>query len=162
MTSEARQRELIRTLVERGVDLILVGGHAVAAHGYERGTRGVDLVYDLSAANCARFADALNEIGASVVAADLPTRGESLSGEWLAEGGHFRFATDLGPIDALPRIGGKTFEELRERAVVAELADGTKVPVCSYEDLVAFKEGAGRPQDQVDLRALRELREDDP
>ena len=36
--------EILRALVEREVEFLVIGGLAVAAHGYERATKGVDIV----------------------------------------------------------------------------------------------------------------------
>jgi hypothetical protein len=41
-----------------------------------------------------------------------------------------------------------------------QLSEGASVLVCSYDDLVELKEAAGRPQDMLDLEALREIREE--
>src|SRR5260370_29762873 len=43
--SVTRFGEMLRTLAEAGVDFILVGGLAAAAHGSPRSTQDVDVVY---------------------------------------------------------------------------------------------------------------------
>ena len=43
------------------------------------------------------------------------------------------------------------------RATVVDI-DGAAVPVPALEDLIAMKQAAGRPQDLVDIEALRESR----
>jgi hypothetical protein len=162
LTSEAPQLALLRLLTEHEVAFVLVGGHAVAAHGYERATRDIDLVYATTAENGTRLAAALAAAGASVALADTPEPPGGITGEWLAEGGHFRFATQLAPLDALSALGGRGYDDLASRALIADLGEGLGVQVCSYEDLVSFKEQAGRPQDRVDLEHLRELRDEPP
>jgi len=49
--------------------------------------------------------------------------------------------------------GVPTFEELRPRAAEAEVL-GSKVWVCSREDLRAMKRAAGRTRDLADLEDL--------
>jgi hypothetical protein len=79
---------------------------------------------------------------------------------WLTGGSHFVFATENGQLDALTRSRVGSYEDLATRSESAELSDGTKVEVVAYEDLVRAKRAAGRPQDLVDIEALRELRDE--
>lgn len=151
------QRRLLVSLAEAGVDFVLVGGHAVAAHGYERATRDVDVVYSTAADSCERMAALLAELGAVVEFADTPAPGEGIEASWLAEGGHFRISTDAGPLDALSAVAGLDHAALARRAVTVELS-GATIPICSYEDLVAMKRNGGRPRDEEDLRELEEVR----
>lgn len=160
MTASAPQLRLLQILTQHRVEFVLVGGHAVAAHGHERATRDVDIVFATSAENGQRFAAALAEAGALVSLADVPEPRGGITGEWLAAGGHFRFTTELGPLDALSEMSGRAYADLAPGAVAADLGDGTIVRVCSYEDLVALKQQAARPQDLLDLERLEEVRGD--
>jgi hypothetical protein len=90
--------------------------------------------------------------------ADLPAPGGEITAEWLAGGGHFVFRTAHGLLDALSWIAGFDHGALESRALSVELSDGTPLKVCSYEDLVAMKQLAGRPRDREDLRELEALR----
>lgn len=51
--------ELIRTLSLSGVDFIIVGGVAAAAHGSPRATQDIDVVYSRAPDNLSRIAEAL-------------------------------------------------------------------------------------------------------
>lgn len=154
------QRALLVALVQEGVRFVVIGGHAVAAHGYERATRDVDIVFATDSENCARFATLLNRLDATVRVADLPAPGGQITAEWLAGGGHFLFATTHGLLDALSWIAGFDHATLESRALLVELADGTSLKVCDYDDLVAMKRLADRPRDQEDLRELEALRDE--
>ena len=154
------QRALLVSLVSANVRFVLIGGYAVAAHGYERATRDVDVVFATDLENCARFASVLGELDARVRVADLPAPGGQITTEWLAGGGHFVFATTHGLLDALSWIAGFDYTTLKSRALTVALADGTELPVCSYEDLVAMKRLANRPRDLEDLRELEAFRDD--
>lgn len=155
--SGGAQRSLLRGLARAGVDFVVIGGHAVSAHGFERATRDVDVVYSLEAASCGRLAGLLAELGAEVVVADQPAPGGKITGTWLAGGGHFRFATELGPLDALSQVSGYDYGRLQAEAVRAAL-DDFELQICGYEALVAMKRATGRPQDTEDLRRLDEAR----
>jgi predicted nucleotidyltransferase len=152
------QRALLAALVNAGVEFVVIGGHAVSAHGYERATRDVDIVFSTDPASCERFVEVLDALGASIQIADIPPPGGRPTAEWLAEGGHFVFDTEHGPLDALSWIAGFDFNSLSPRAETAELADGRRIRVCAYEDLVRMKEVGGRPRDREDLRELARVR----
>lgn len=64
-------------------------------------------------------------------------------------------------LDALSWITGLDYAALDSRALTAELADGTRLQICSYDDLVALKRAADRPRVREDLRELAALREAD-
>jgi hypothetical protein len=152
------QRALLVALVDADVRFVVIGGHAVAAHGYERATRDLDIVFATDHENCVRFADLLGRVDADVRMADFPVPGGQVTPEWLASGGHFVFATAHGPLDALTWIAGLDYAKLDSRALTVALADGTELRVCGYDDLVAMKRLADRPRDREDLRELEELR----
>lgn len=158
--SLSARRGLLRHLAEHEVRFVLIGGMAVVAHGFSRTTKDVDIVYDASTENCSRFAAALSELRAEVLAADTLPPGGEITGEWLAEGGQFVFATEQGQLDALSRVSVGTYEDLARSAVFTTLRDGSEVAVISYEDLVRSKQAAGRDQDLLDLEALRAIRAD--
>ncbi len=153
------QRALLVSLVEANVRFVVIGGHAVAAHGYERATRDVDIVFSTDRENCERFSALLHRLAATVRVADVPAPSGRITAEWLATGGHFVFATAHGLLDALSWIAGLDHTTLESRALTAELADGTELRVCSYDDLVAMKRLADRPRDREDLRELEALRD---
>jgi hypothetical protein len=153
------QRALLVALAGAGVRFVVIGGHAVAAHGYERATRDVDIVFSPDAASCERLAQLLVGLDAKVRIADLPAPGGAITGGWLAGGGHFVFSTVHGLLDALTWIAGLDYAALESRALTAELADGTQIAVCGYDDLVMMKRIADRPRDREDLRELALLRD---
>lgn len=77
---------LLRSLDERGVDYhyLLIGGYALAAHGYQRATIDIDLLVPGNAASGQRIKDAL------MVLPDQAAR--DLEPEWFADGEDIRVA----------------------------------------------------------------------
>jgi hypothetical protein len=140
----AGQRELLVALVRANVHFVVIGGYAVAAHGYERATRDVEIVFATDLENCERFASLLRRLDAHVRVADLPAPDGQITGEWLA----------------LSWIAGLDHSTLDSRALTVELADGTELRVCSYEDLVSMKRVADRPRDREDLHELEAIRDE--
>ena len=157
----AQQRQLLAALAKAAVDFVIVGGHAVAAHGFERGTGDVDIVFSTDLASCEKFAATLRELGASITIADIPPSQGQITAEWLSQGGHFVFATNRGSLDALSWIAGFDYDALSSRSETAELADGLRLRVCSYEDLAQMKRIANRPRDKDDLAELEAIRKRD-
>ena len=69
--------ELLRLLEEHGVDYMIVGGYAVAYHGYPRFTKDIDVFFDATNDNVGRLRQALIAFG--FPEQDLPPR--SLHGQ---------------------------------------------------------------------------------
>lgn len=62
--SEFDLRSLLAVLNDHDVSFVVIGGVAVGAHGYVRGTEDLDLVPDPDPANLERLTAALEELGA--------------------------------------------------------------------------------------------------
>jgi hypothetical protein len=152
---------LLRYLHEHGVEHIVIGGFAVAAHGFVRTTKDLDIVPNPAHENLERLATALadaNATGAEVSdfdQAELPMSATRV--EDLAQGGNFRLATDLGDLDIMQWVSGieadDLYAELDQAAVTGNVED-VPVRVCGLDHLRAMKRAAGRPQDVEDLRHL--------
>lgn len=153
--------ELIAALTDGGVDHVLIGGLAVAAHGFPRATKDVDIVPAPDEANLARLASVLRELEArnhgtgDFDPAEFPF--DPLDPDDLRAGGNFVLATRLGRLDVMQWVpgipGDLAFEHLTSNAVETSLG-GRPVRVCSREDLIAMKRAAGRRQDLLDLEQL--------
>ena len=152
---------LLRFLHEQGVAHILIGGVAVAAHGYPRSSNDLDLVPAPDSANLGRLARALALLHARPAELDDFSAGEvpadATSADDLARGGNFRLETDLGPLDVMQWISGidadDLYAELDRDALAFSLGD---VPVryCGLDHLRTMKQAAGRPRDLDDLEHL--------
>jgi len=85
--------QLLAHLLDAGVDFIVIGAFAVAAHGAPRATTDLDITPEPSADNLQRLMRGLDAIDARMLPLDIPEHGEILSVESLAEGGSFQFST---------------------------------------------------------------------
>lgn len=149
----ARLWELLRRLDDAGVRYVLVGGLAVNAWGYIRGTRDVDLVPDPSSENLAKLARLLLELDGQVKVGDGFLGGEAIS-TFLRVGDRTLVVTELGEVDilqGLPQV--PSFAALETSATEVDL-DGMTVRVCSLEHLMEMKRASDRPRDREDLEAL--------
>jgi predicted nucleotidyltransferase len=146
--------ELLRRLAAADVDFVVVGGLALNAWGVIRGTKDVDVVVAPAIENLKRVATVAVDANGRV------QQGEALLGSSfsiaaaLADGEQVAIETDLGRLDVVQGLDGVPgFEELRSRATEAEIL-GSRVLVCSLEDLKAMKRAAGRTRDLADLEDL--------
>jgi hypothetical protein len=147
-------RALLAYLNEHGVDFVVIGGVAVGAHGYVRGTEDLDLVPDPDPSNLERLVEALGKLGAT-----LPTVGDRLfepgkDARIVRQGGNVTADTKFGGLDVVQRaIGVPGYSELAGAAVESDLL-GVPVRVCSLTQLRAMKKAQGRAQDIADLENL--------
>jgi predicted nucleotidyltransferase len=153
-SSPLRLRELLARLVEADVRFVLVGGLAVNAWGYLRGTRDVDFVPDPSPENLSKLDRLLREMGGKVDVGGRLLDASSIS-TFLRTGDRTLVTTEFGQVDVLqglPQV--PSFATLDEKATEIDL-DGVAVRVCSLEHLIEMKRSSKRARDRDDLEALK-------
>jgi hypothetical protein len=127
------------------VRYLIVGGYAVAYHGYPRATGDLDLWIAIDSDNAERMVTALREF-----CFDLPELSTDL---FLSPGRIIRMGEPPFRIEVLTSVSGVEFEECyRER--VAETFGSVEVSIISLKHLKANKRAAGRHQDLSDLEHL--------
>ena len=139
--------DILSAFSDGGVEYLLVGAYALAAHGLVRGTGDIDLWVRPTDENADRVHRALVVFGAP---------SEQFEAEdFMRPDSVVQLGVPPLRIDILTTISGVEFSEAWERRTTAEL-DGIEVPVLSREHLVANKRAANRPKDRLDLRWLEE------
>lgn len=135
----------LRLLNAHQVEHLVVGGYAVAHHGYPRTTQDLDVWVAASTANGERVVAALREFGfgETELTPELFGRDEQI----------VRIGVPPMRLELFTSITGVDFAHCRERAVLIDV-DGTQVPVIGLDDLKAAKRAAGRPRDLDDLEHL--------
>jgi predicted nucleotidyltransferase len=152
-SSPLRLRELLQRLTEEDVRFVLVGGLAVNAWGYLRGTKDVDLVPDPDPENLAKLDAFLRALGGQVEVGDRLLGPDAIT-TFLRAGDRTLVTTELGQVDVLqglPQV--PSYEALEQQAREVDL-DGLVVRVCSLEHLLQMKRASDRPRDHDDLEAL--------
>ena len=139
--------EFLSALISRRVKFVLVGGHAVAAHGEPRLTEDLDVFVEPSEENGERIRAALVDFGfgdAAPLATELATPGKV----WM-------LGRKPQRIDILTQISGVTFQEAWEGR--AELTFAVKpLFVIGREELIRNKRASGREKDLRDVALLEE------
>ena len=155
---------LIKMLADGDVDFVLVGGLAVALHGYPRLTMDVDVVLAMDDKNLRRFINATTAAGLQPtipVPIDALAQPELIE-QWHREKGMLAFSlrspeAQATVIDVLVRPV-VPYAVLRDAAVLID-AGPYRIPVASIDHLIAMKTGTGRGKDAIDIEALTKLRD---
>ncbi len=141
---------LLGSLNEHGVDYVLIGGYALYALGYQRGTVDIDLVLSPTREQGERTKKAL------LVLPDGVAR--ELDPDWFVDAETIRVA-DAFVVDLMFNACGETYESLKPYAVTIDF-EGIPVRTLNIEGLLKTKQTT-REKDKLDRdvleRALREL-----
>lgn len=138
-------REFIGLLNSTKVDYLIVGGHAVAFHGYPRFTGDIDFWVRRSIENAERLDRVLRDFGFSNVGIK--------AADFLEPEAVIQLGRPPNRIDILTSIDGNVFEEAWESRIVADF-DGLSVAFIGKKDLIKNKKATGRPQDLADIQKL--------
>lgn len=149
---------MLAELRRHDVEFVLIGGFALAPHGYVRATTDLDLVPNPSAENLRRLAAALQALDAHVDLRDLAADelGIEPDADGLAAGGNWGLDTRFGRLDVMQDVPGlRDYATLRAGAV-----DVSGVLYAGYDELISMKAAAGREEDLRDIGALEAARRD--
>lgn len=148
---------ILASLEAARVRCVLIGGFAMIAHGSTYVTQDIDFAYDRAETNLSGLVAAFSPLHPRLrgVPEDVPFVFDART---LKNAFNLTLETDLGAIDLLGIVAGiSSFEALWERAIPMQFY-GISVKVASLDDLIAMKEAANRPKDQLHLKELRALR----
>ena len=141
---------LLQAFNAHGVDYLLIGGYALYALGYQRGTIDIDVVLrpTLEQGELVRNALLL-----------LPDKVAELSPQWFTEGETIRVA-DAFVVDLMFNACGETYESLQPHAVTIDF-EGVAIRTVDLEGLLKTKQSS-RDKDKLDRiileRALAEFK----
>lgn len=154
---------IFRALNEAEVRYIVVGGIAVAAHGYGRNTKDLDIVVNLVPKHVEGAFEALATIG---YFPRVPIDARQFSDpvrrrNWRDEKGMLvlNMHSDLHRETPVDIFIEEPFDFAREYdlAKIQEPAPGVKVPIVALDTLLDLKTKAGRPRDIADVAELRQI-----
>jgi hypothetical protein len=134
-------REFIALLLSRSVDFVVIGGHAVAFHGYPRLTDDLDILVRPTPENAQRLIEALRTFGFGDIGLSAD--------DFLAADTVIQLGRAPNRIDLLTEIYGVTVDEIWQTKVPA-LLDGLPVTMIGRDALIRNKRATARPQDLVD------------
>lgn len=141
-------RTLVGYLDDAAVDYVLVGGYAIAAHGFNRFSEDIDILVDPSPANSRRWIAALSRLPDGA-AAELASDPDVFARDKL----YAIRINDEFTIDVMPSIAGLSWTDMQPHVVTLDVGS-VKVRVLDLEGLLKTKQGS-RPKDQMDAAVLR-------
>jgi hypothetical protein len=149
-------QQLLGALDQAHVEFVIIGGFALAPHGYVRATKDMDIVPEPSPANLARLASALRSLEAHVDLGDIDADelGLKPDEQGLNAGDNWALQTRFGRLDVMQDVPGlRDYQRLRAGAVEVSGAF-----YAGYEDLISMKAASGREEDLRDIGALERAR----
>ena len=138
-------KELLELFAAHDVKFMVIGGHALGAHGLPRATEDFDIWVWPNPKNADRIITCLAAFGFEHSGLN--------SEDFTQPDTVVQLGFAPARIDLMTSISGVEFEDAWDRRIIATL-DGVEFPVIGKSDLVANKWALGRPQDLVDLMKL--------
>ena len=139
-------REFIQLLNDHNVLYLVVGGYAVAFHGYPRYTKDIDLWIWLNKSNAEKMLQVLKDFGFGAL--DL-TIDDFLDPEQVVQLGY-----PPNRIDILTDLKGLDFEECYPSKVEVTV-ENIIINFIDLENLKKNKKATGKYQDLADLENLK-------
>ena len=138
-------RDFIALLNAGRVRYLIIGGYAVAYHGYPRTTGDLDVFVELSQANARALLEVFTKFGFSA---------DRLSPEFFMDRGQVvRLGREPMKLEILNDISGVSFSECYRRRVRARM-EGLAINFIDLPELIANKRASGRAKDLADLENL--------
>ncbi len=142
--------DIVEELDREGCDFVIVGAHALAAHGLARVTGDIDVFVRPSAQNAERVVRALVRFGAPVSAHGVTAL------DFETPGTVYQIGLPPRRIDILTDISGVSYDEALVDHVVGHL--GPRAVRCiGLDAMIRNKRACGRPKDLGDVAALEEI-----
>jgi hypothetical protein len=147
MNTQQDFEELLRLLEETKVEYLIVGGYAVAFHGFPRFTKDIDIYYNISSQNIQKLQKALLKFGFS--SEDVPLD------LFYTKGNIITFGVEPVRVDIINDISGVEFSDAWENKIRGRYGD-VEVSFISKIDLIKNKQSTLRLQDKADVEKLLE------
>jgi hypothetical protein len=127
------------------VEYLVVGGYAVAIHGYPRYTKDLDVSIRISAENAEAMLTVIKEFGFASLNLTIE--------DFKRKEGFIQLRYEPLRIDIINDLDGVPFEKAFKNKKVI-VYDDVPINFINYDDLIENKKKAGRSQDLVDIEKL--------
>ena len=139
-------KEFIVSLNDNNVRYLVVGGYAVAMHGYPRFTKDLDIWIDSTPQNAEAIIKALDQFGM----ASLGLK----ENDFLTPDQIIQLGYPPNRINILVTLSGVDFNFCYKKRLIVDI-DDVKVNFIDLESLRQNKQASGRAQDLADLENLQ-------
>jgi hypothetical protein len=137
--------ELLKLLEDNSVRYLIVGGYAVAFHGFPRLTKDIDFYFDGSIENVKKIINSLVEFG-------FPEKDLSFD-MFTSEGNIITFGVEPVRVDFLNQISGVDFKEAWDNKIRGKYGN-VEVNFIGRTQLIKNKTATDRPKDKLDAEEL--------
>jgi hypothetical protein len=149
--------EILHVLQRHGIPFIIIGGHAVNFHGYQRITEDTDIVWLRSDESEKALMQALSEIDARYIGKEIdPGTGIEktypVTLSFIQSSHLMMLCTSLGFLDLFDYIPGAPDEDVAKLMKSSIESEGLRF--ASLDWLRQMKRTTGRPKDKLDLENL--------
>ncbi len=150
---------LLKRLLEKQIDFVLIGGYAAVLHGSSQVTHDLDICAVMTKFELTKLRDALKDLepkhrmnpNVQPSLFDYPNENQIIN--------NFYLKTNSGVLDILNEVKPiGSFERVKENAVTVKLF-GYDCKVICLDDLIEIKKSMTRPKDQSTLRELLAVKE---
>jgi hypothetical protein len=138
-------KEFIQSLNDNQVRYLVIGGYAVALHGYPRYTKDIDIWIEMSPVNAANMVKALEQFGFGSLGLQ--------TSDFLEPDQIIQLGYPPNRIDLMTTPPGVEFESCYASRIAIQL-DEVSVNFIDLDNLKRNKRAAGRLQDLADLENL--------
>jgi hypothetical protein len=145
MSTHPHFEEFLRLLERNRVDYMIVGGYAVAFHGWPRFTGDIDVFYDAVPLNIRRLKKTLLDFG--FPKQDIPESVFHTKGEMLT------FGVPPVRVDLMNDIDGISFEDAKQNVVRGKYGK-VEVNFIGLDGLLRNKRATNRAKDRADIEEL--------
>jgi hypothetical protein len=139
--------DILSAFADAGVEYLVIGAYALAAHGHPRATGDLDLWVRPTPDNAERVMEALSAFGAPLA--------EVSREDFATPDTVFQIGVSPRRIDLLTTIEGVRFDDAWPERLEIEIED-LPVSVIGRKHFIQNKRALGRPQDRADVERLRE------
>jgi hypothetical protein len=151
--------ELLDALTRHRVPFVVIGGHAVTAHGYVRATEDVDVVWLRSPESEENLFRALTELDAKYIGDEIDPatsieREHPVTLAWLKASHLMMLTTKLGFLDLFDYVPALPGEDVGQ--LIANAMPVGNLRFVSLDALRRMKRASGRTKDLLDLDHLPE------
>jgi hypothetical protein len=140
-------RDFVAALLDVQARFLIVGAHALAAHGVPRATVDLDIWVDATAANAQRVWHALSNFGAPLEDLEV-TESDLVRVDTVVQ-----FGLPPNRIDVLTGVSGLKFSDAWETRLESGFS-GLRAPFLGRQALIENKRASGRTKDLADIEAL--------
>ena len=138
-------KEFFQLLNKNNVRYLVIGGFAVAFHGYPRYTKDIDIWLWINPENTKNVVRTLEDFGFKSLGLSID---DFLESETIIQIGH-----PPNRIDLIMTASGVDFEECYQSKIEEEI-DGVNIPFIDLENLKKNKLATGKTQDMADVENL--------